>query len=85
MATQTHTQRKLIIRNKLQADAIARHYINEDKYMLMAPERMLYIARVLIYRCGSEYIDGLRKIIEVCSHGTGYMIYQSKMNKSIAT
>lgn len=77
------SEKKLIIRNKLQADAIARHYINEDKYMLMAPERMLYIARILINRCGSEYIDGLRKIIEVCSHGTGYMIYQSKMNTSI--
>jgi len=85
MATQTHTQRKLIIRNKLQADAIARSYIIDDKYLLMAPERMLYIARTLIYKCGSEYIDGLSKIIEVCSHGTGHMIYQSRMNKSIAT
>ncbi len=80
MATQTHPQRKLIIRNKLQADAWAKHYLADDNYLKMYPPRMAYIAGELLNRAGSEHHDGLRKIIEVCNHDSGCITFHSRMN-----
>jgi len=83
MATQTHPQRKLIIRNKLQADAWAKHYIDDDRYLMMYPPRMAYIATQLLDRADSRYHDGLRKIIEVCTHDSGCITLPTSMNTYI--
>jgi hypothetical protein len=72
--------RPLKIYNKLQADAMAKAYINDDKYLMMAPERMLHIAKSLLMRCSSTYHADLYKIIEVLRHKDNVMTFASKMN-----
>lgn len=59
----------LKIKNRLQANRIARLYIQDDKYLMMAPDRMHHIATQLLDKVDRELVMPLRKIIEVCGHG----------------
>lgn len=76
--------KKIMIRNKQEAEKIARFYINDDVYLNIDPARMTSIVMQL-----KEYITdtilniALDKILEVCSNdeigAVEVMTFKSKM------
>jgi len=59
--------KKITVRNSLEAERVAKFYINDNVYLNVDPERMYHIAMQLKSYVKNPFIkNGLNAIIEVC-------------------
>jgi hypothetical protein len=76
--------KKILIRNKQEAEKIARFYINDDVYLNIDPARMTSIIMQLKeYIIDPNIISEMDKILEVCSNdeigAVEILTFKSKM------
>lgn len=65
----TNPKRKVRIYNTKHAESIARTYINDDAYLMMAPDRMKEIIEAVSpWLKTKTLIDGMAKMKEVVYH-----------------